>query len=66
MDIQNENYQNFNFYNSMWCVVISMTTVGFGDFYPVTIYGRLIIMIAVFFGVLVLALLLEVNCKLEY
>ena len=37
-------------YNSLWCVVVSMFTIGFGDIFPVTQIGRLIIIVASIMG----------------
>lgn len=37
--------------NSMWCIFVSMTTVGYGDFYPKTQIGRLISIFACLVGV---------------
>ena len=35
------NYQNWDYlWNAMWFVFVSMTTVGYGDFYPKTQIGR--------------------------
>ena len=46
-----EWYQNYGYvWNSFWLVVVTMTTVGFGDLYPVTHMGRLIMVISVFWG----------------
>lgn len=38
-----ESGMDFSSYsNSVWCVVVTMTTVGYGDYFPVTIAGRII------------------------
>jgi hypothetical protein len=37
-----------------------MTTVGYGNMYPVTLPGRSIMVVAVLFGAFLLALLIEV------
>ena len=38
-------------WNSFWCVFISMTTVAFGDLYPSTHIGRILIIIATIIGI---------------
>lgn len=50
--------QNFsNIWNCLWCVVITMTTVGFGDFFPSSIPGRCIGIIGSFMGVFLVSML---------
>ncbi len=45
-------YQDFNsVWNVFWLVFVTMATVGFGDYYPVTIFGRIIIAIAALAGI---------------
>lgn len=38
-------------WNSFWCVFISMTTVAFGDLFPKTYIGRIIIIFATIIGI---------------
>jgi potassium intermediate/small conductance calcium-activated channel subfamily N protein 2 len=42
----------------MWNVIVAMTTVGYGDFYPKTSIGRCIIVFAVVLGILLTSLLI--------
>lgn len=44
-----------NYSNAMWCIITTMTTVGYGDYYPVTIPGRVCGCIACLWGVLVVS-----------
>lgn len=52
-----------NVYNSFWLILVTMTTsnflylVGYGDIYPTTYFGRLLALIACFFGTFVISLL---------
>lgn len=49
--------QNFNaITNSFWLTLITMTTVGYGDFYPKSNIGRLVGIIIAFWGVLFVSL----------
>ena len=37
-------YRDFDYvWNVFWLVFVTMATVGFGDYYPITIFGRIII-----------------------
>ena len=50
--------QDWRYYwNGMWCVIITMSTVGFGDFYPISVLGRTIIVIACFWGTFLISLM---------
>lgn len=44
--------------NPYWNVIIVMTTVGYGDLFPVTHYGRLFSVFSMFFGQFVTSLIL--------
>jgi len=37
-------------WNAMWCTIITMTTVGYGDFYPSTHIGRTVGVVACMWG----------------
>ena len=41
----------------MWCIIITMATVGYGDFYPTTHLGRLIDVVACFWGTFLISLM---------
>ena len=44
-------------WNGMWCIIITMSTVGYGDFYPLTHLGRLIDVIACFWGTFLVSMM---------
>jgi hypothetical protein len=46
-----------NYLNNIWCVFITMTTVGYGDIIPVSFLGRVIIIISCMFGVFLMGLM---------
>jgi hypothetical protein len=39
-----------SYYTQIWCVVITQTSVGYGDAFPSTVFGRSLIMIVAFWG----------------
>ncbi|WAP52893.1 potassium channel family protein [Arthrobacter sp. ATA002] len=45
------------FGNALWLLFVSFTTIGFGDFVPVTFAGRLITVFISLYGILVVALI---------
>ena len=44
------------FFDAIYWATVSLTTVGYGDIYPVTTAGRIITMISSLFGIAVVAL----------
>jgi hypothetical protein len=45
-----------NFYNDLWCIFLSMTTVGYGDITPNTEFGRLFTIVGCLFGTFLVSL----------
>ena len=46
----------YNFFDAIYWATVSLTTVGYGDIYPVTTMGRVITMISSMFGIAIVAL----------
>ena len=59
---------NFNLLsNAMWTVLVTMTTVGYGDFYIKTLFGRLVGIIVAFWGVFIVSLfVVSLSTMLEF
>ncbi|CDW76554.1 small-conductance calcium-activated potassium channel protein [Stylonychia lemnae] len=53
-EISGQNFQSF--INCMWCVMVTMGTIGYGDIYPKTVMGRIIGMIVCFWGVFIVSI----------
>lgn len=53
----NDEYQDYSYvWNGMWLVVVTMTSVGFGDYYPKSHFGRFIIILTTFWGVFLVSM----------
>ena len=49
--------ESFNtFFDAIYWATVSLTTVGYGDIYPVTAIGRVVTMISSVFGIAIIAL----------
>ena len=53
-NVEAESFDNF--FDAIYWATVSLTTVGYGDIYPVTTAGRIITMISSMFGIAVVAL----------
>ncbi|KAG7512165.1 potassium voltage-gated channel subfamily G member 3-like [Solea senegalensis] len=56
LDLENGNQDYASIPAACWWVIISMTTVGYGDMYPVTVAGRVLGGLCVVSGIVLLAL----------
>ena len=45
-----------NYFDAVYWATVSLTTVGYGDIYPVTVFGRIVTMISSVFGIAIIAL----------
>ena len=51
-------FQDWSYaYNGFWCVMITILTVGYGDFYPQTVLGRIIAVVACLWGTFLISLM---------
>jgi hypothetical protein len=65
MNMLDENNNSFvqtmhkfsNLYNSLWLILVTMTTIGYGDIYPTTYLGRAVAILACIVGTFILSLL---------
>ena len=52
-----DSYQDYTFFaNGWWLIVVTMSTVGFGDYFAKTYLGRTISVLACFFGVFMVSI----------
>ncbi|CDW79848.1 small-conductance calcium-activated potassium channel protein [Stylonychia lemnae] len=57
-EVKGAGYQDYNFImNGWWLIVVTMTTVGFGDFYAKTYLGRMISSLACIYGTFLVSLM---------
>ncbi len=45
------------FFDAVWWSVVTLTSLGYGDIYPVTTEGRIVGMILMFFGVILIGVI---------
>jgi hypothetical protein len=54
---QDTNFSLDQFFNSVWLIVITITTVGYGDISPNTEPGKIVAMVAALWGALLTSLI---------
>jgi hypothetical protein len=55
---QNTSGKDWDYiWNGIWCIIITMTTVGYGDYFASTHFGRFISVIACFWGTFLISLM---------
>lgn len=54
---RNRGIAGYDIWNSMWNVLITMTTVGYGDYSPRTVWGRSIVFFVCVWGTIVISLM---------
>ena len=53
-NVEPESYNTF--FDAIYWATVSLTTVGYGDIYPVSMAGRIVAMLSSFFGIAIVAL----------
>lgn len=54
MNVEPDSFKNY--FDAVYWATVSLTTMGYGDIYPVTVAGRLVTMISSFMGIAIVAL----------
>jgi hypothetical protein len=53
-----DKFQDWSYvWNGFWCIIITILTIGYGDFYPQTVVGRCIAVVAVLWGTFLISLM---------
>ncbi len=53
-NVEPESFNNF--FDAIYWATVSLTTVGYGDIYPITTIGRIVTMVSSIFGIAIVAL----------
>lgn len=59
VNVDQKKFQDWtNVWNGFWCITMAFFTVGYGDFYPQTVWGRLVLCLALIWGMFLVGLLI--------
>ena len=53
-NVEPDSFQNF--FDAIYWATVSLTTMGYGDIYPITTVGRIVTMVSSIFGIAIIAL----------
>lgn len=56
MDVVRDSNEFSFIWNGMWLAVVTMTTVGFGDYYAISVFGRIVTVLIIFWGIFLISL----------
>lgn len=59
LDSDHSNLLFESYITAIWCVIITMTTVGYGDVFAVSSFGRLVSIINALWGAFIISLLVS-------
>lgn len=54
LNVEPESFNNY--FDAVYWATVSLTTMGYGDIYPVTTIGRIVTMLSSFFGIAIIAM----------
>lgn len=55
--LEGSSFNLSNFGNAVWCMIITITTVGFGDYYPRSAMGRFVVVFSSIFGMSIVSMM---------
>lgn len=57
-----EDFQDYSYiWNGMWLAFVTMSTVGYGDYYPKTLFGRFLTIMCACCGIFIISLIVQVS-----
>ena len=60
IDTENQIMNHYDLLNCCWAVILTMTTVGFGEIYPRTLLGRITIFLCCMYGLVIVSMIVVV------